>query len=56
MQLELNEEEADALRQLLDRSLVDLKGEIHDTDNVTFRHGLAHYRETLETISARLRG
>jgi hypothetical protein len=56
MRLELNEEEADALRQLLDQSLVELKGEIHDTDNVTFRKGLAHRREMLETIFARLSG
>ena len=56
MQLELTEEETEALRQLLDRSLVELKGEIHDTDNVRFRKGLAHYRETLESISTRLVG
>jgi len=56
MQLELNEEEAAALRQLLDRSMVDLKGEIHDTDNVSYRKGLAHDRETLEAIRTRLGG
>lgn len=36
--------------------MVELKGEIHDTDNVSFRRGLAHTRETLETIHARLSG
>ncbi|HEV3212823.1 MAG TPA: hypothetical protein VGZ03_05430 [Acidimicrobiales bacterium] len=54
MQLELSEEEADALRALLQQTLSDLKGEIHDTDNVSFRKGLAHERETLETIRTRL--
>lgn len=54
MQLELSDEEASALRQLLDGSLVELKGEIHDTDNVAFRKELAQYRETLETIKGRL--
>jgi len=56
MQLELTEEEAGALRQLLASSLMELKGEIHDTDNVRYRHELAHYRETLEIISSRLGG
>lgn len=56
MQLELTDEEEDALRQLLERSLAELKGEIHDTDNVSFRKGLAHDRATLEAIRARLGG
>jgi hypothetical protein len=56
MQLELNDEEHEALRTLLDSSLADLKGEIHDTDNVTFRKGLAHYRAMLQSISSRLAG
>lgn len=54
MQLELTEEETEALRHLLDGSLVELRSEIHDTDNVTYRQGLSHYRETLRTISTRL--
>ena len=56
MQLALTDEEADALRQLLERSLAELKGEIHDTDNVSFRRGLERDRATLEAIQARLRG
>jgi hypothetical protein len=56
MRLELNEEETDALRQLLDGSLTELKGEIHDTDNVAFRKGLARTKEMLEAIRTRLRG
>jgi len=56
MQLELTAEEVDALRQLLASTLVELRGEIHDTDNVRFRGELAHYRATLESISTRLRG
>ncbi len=55
MQLELSDEEADALRELLDSSVTQLKGEIHDTDNVAFRRGLSHTRETLEAIRSRLR-
>jgi hypothetical protein len=56
MQLELNDEEAAALRRLLDGSLRDLKGEIHDTDNVTFRKELSAYQATLQTICTRLGG
>jgi hypothetical protein len=56
MQLDLSQEEQEALRQLLSASLVELKGEIHDTDNVSFRQGLTRYRATLEAISARLGG
>ena len=56
MQLELNAEEADALSELLQRSLAELKSEIHDTDNVSFRRGLAHTRAMLEAIHLRLHG
>jgi hypothetical protein len=56
MQLELNEDERDALQHLLDGSLRELKGEIHDTDNVSFRRDLARYRDHLESISVRLAG
>ena len=54
MQLELTEEETEALRHLLDESLSELRSEIHDTDNVSFRRGLSRYRETLQTICTRL--
>ncbi len=56
MQLELNDEEVEALRQLLDGSLRELKGEIHDTDNVSFRNELTSYQHALQSISARLAG
>lgn len=56
MQLELSDEDAAALRELLDASVVQLRGEIHDTDNVAFRRGLTSTRETLESIRARLGG
>jgi hypothetical protein len=56
MQLELTVEEAEILRKLLANTLIELKGEIHDTDNVRFRAELAQYRETLEAISTRLEG
>ncbi len=39
MQLELTEEETEALRHLLDGSLVELRSEIHDTDNVSYSTG-----------------
>jgi len=55
MQLEVTDEEADALCLLLERSLAELKGEIHDTDNVAFRRRLEHDRATLEAVHARLR-
>lgn len=54
MQLELNDEEAAALRQLLDGSLRDLSGEIADTDNATYRKGLSQYRDALRAIASRL--
>ncbi len=54
MQLELSDEETEALRQLLDGSLRELTSEIADTDNATYRKGLSQYRETLRAIQSRL--
>lgn len=54
MQLELNDEELEALRQLLEGSLRELSGEIADTDNVTYRKGLSTYRDTLRSIQSKL--
>jgi hypothetical protein len=56
MQLELNDEEFAALRRVLDASLRELKGEIHDTDNVSFRKELSSHQATLQAICARLDG
>lgn len=54
MQLELNDDEAAALRRLLDGSLRELSGEISDTDNASFRKGLMEYRDALRAIQTRL--
>ncbi len=56
MQLELSDEEADALRHVLAGALSELSGEIADTDNAAYRKGLATYRDSLRSISDRLAG
>ena len=56
MELKLTEHEVTALKQLLDGSLRELKGEIHDTDNVAYRKELTDYQTTLQGICARLDG
>jgi len=56
MHLELSDEECDALRRALDGTIADLSSEIADTDNATFRKGLASYRDTLRSITTRLAG
>jgi hypothetical protein len=54
MQLELSDDELEALRQVLQESLRDLSSEIADTDNAMYRKGLSSYRETLRSIQSRL--
>jgi len=56
MQLELNEAERDALRQVLDSAISDLSSEIADTDNPSYRKGLNDHRDALRAVSARLAG
>jgi hypothetical protein len=54
MQLELSDDEAEALRRALLEILGELSSEIADTDNATYRKGLSAYRETLRSIQSRL--
>jgi hypothetical protein len=54
VQLELNDEETAALRRLFEEALRELSGEIADTDNAAYRHGLNQYRDTLRTIQSKL--
>lgn len=54
MQLELNDNESEALRRALLEILGELSSEIADTDNATYRKGLSEYRETLRSIQSRL--
>jgi hypothetical protein len=54
MQLELTDEEAHLLREVLRSYLTDLRGEIVDTDNPEFKRRLKHERELLDVIAQRL--
>jgi len=54
MELQLNEQELDALRQVLGSAIGDLSSEIADTDNPTYRKGLNDYRDALRSISSRI--
>jgi LPS O-antigen subunit length determinant protein (WzzB/FepE family) len=54
MHIELSEQQADALRDLLHGSLADLSSEIAATDNPEFRQGLRVRRAALEAIVAQL--
>jgi hypothetical protein len=54
MQLELTEEEAVALGQVLSTCLRDLPSEIRHTDNRQFRSDLRDRREALQRIRERL--
>lgn len=55
MQVELSDDERDALQSALDSALSDLSSEIADTDNVLYRRQLDQHRETLRAINAKLR-
>jgi hypothetical protein len=52
--LTLTEEEAGALAEVLDQALADLRYEIADTDNHTFRERLRARYAFLEAIRGRL--
>jgi hypothetical protein len=56
VQLEVTDEEAHLLREVLRSYLTDLRGEIVDTDNPEFKRTLRHERELLDAIAARLEG
>jgi len=53
-ELTLSEDEAATLAGVLDQVLADLRYEIADTDNHTFREGLRARYELLEGIRSRL--
>ncbi len=54
MQIELDEQEADALRTVLDDAVRDLSHEIADTDNALFREGLRARRDLLQAARVKL--
>ncbi|MGB8857736.1 MAG: hypothetical protein WCC60_00695 [Ilumatobacteraceae bacterium] len=54
MQLNLSDQEAHLLRQVLDSYLKELRGEIVDTDNPAYRRDLREERDTLVSITERL--
>ena len=56
MQLDLSDEEADALRTLLDRHVGDMYAEISHTDNPSFRAQLRDERALLQAVRAKLGG
>lgn len=56
MQLELTDEEADLLRQILDVTVRDLSPEIANTDNASYRRGLLDRREHVRALLDRLGG
>jgi hypothetical protein len=55
MQLHLDDDQVEVLRDLLRSSLGDLSMEIADTDNAAFRAGLRRQRELLRLVYERLR-
>jgi len=54
MQLDLTDEEAHLLREVLATYLTELRGEIIDTDNSEFKRKLRHERQLLDAIAERL--
>jgi hypothetical protein len=56
MNLDLSDQEATVLREVLDRHVSDMYAEISHTDNPTFRTGLREQRELLRAIRAKLAG
>ncbi|NOY46416.1 MAG: hypothetical protein GXP50_13345 [Deltaproteobacteria bacterium] len=56
VRVELSEEEARTLAQVLDYALSELRMEIADTDRKDFREGLKAQKQTLAAILHRLRG
>ena len=53
-QLQLEPEEVEALRDLLNAAISDLSPEIADKDNPEYRRGLKARREVLRGVVARL--
>ncbi|MFP5348026.1 MAG: hypothetical protein ACLGIA_13490 [Actinomycetes bacterium] len=54
MQLELTEEEAAVLQEVVTNHLREMSSEIRHTDNREFRDSLRERREVLRRLSARL--
>lgn len=54
MNLDLSEQEATVLCEVLDRHVSDMYAEISHTDNPTFRSGLREQRDLLRSIRAKL--
>lgn len=54
MKVELNQEEATALRELLDRHVGDMYAEISHTDNPSYRASLRGERDVLRAIRDKL--
>jgi len=50
MQLELTDDDAGALQEVLDMAVRDLSMEIADTDNAEFRRGLTARRDRLQGL------
>jgi hypothetical protein len=56
MQVELSDEQAELLREVLDSVVGDLSPEIADTDNPTYRRQLVARRDQLRAILAQVGG
>jgi hypothetical protein len=56
MRLEMNIEETDLLRRVLDSYVSNLRTEIHHTDNREYREALKHEDEVLRSLLQRLDG
>ena len=54
MQVELTEEQAEALRSTLDQALGDLSSEIAATDNAGYRSALQSRRDSLRAVRSQL--
>lgn len=54
MKLDLTPEEADLLATVLDEYLMELRVEIADTDDYTFRMGLKEKQATLKALLERI--
>jgi hypothetical protein len=55
VQLELDNDQASVLHEVLESTLGELRMEIANTDNAQFRRGLRAREETLRAIVAKLR-
>jgi hypothetical protein len=56
MQVELNSEEKEMLKNALDHYLMELSGEIGQTDNADFRDELKREKEVLLVLTKRFAG